>query len=176
MDLPRPRLEASPIQFLSWIFLGFVPLSYPIFSQIFLGYAPLRYGCHFGSYCTCFIVLLITWLLLCMCLVEGLPPDCLTVPPNPQNPDKWAGCSPRRLESQAFLFAWWLITVPLAEDAAVLWGVCEAVASQPDQAQPVLLPSLLLIPNWVPTLTLVEVKSTRIGNFDLMLGRGRRCC
>lgn len=43
-------LGSPPIQSLSWIFWGFVPLSYPTLFTAFPGWTPPLYGGHVGSY------------------------------------------------------------------------------------------------------------------------------
>ena len=63
-------------------FLNLLCILYPylVFSQIFPGRIPAIYGVYFGSYCTCLIVLLVTWLLLHVGSAKGFPLYSLSLP------------------------------------------------------------------------------------------------
>ena len=111
-----------PIQSLSWVFWGAMPLPYPVLFPEFPRLDSSTLSHHFGSNCTCPI-------LLCCHLAstvhgpnKGMSPPAVSLPP--VIPDS---SPPGRLESSCFCPLW--DEVPSVEDTAVPWGFCEAVVS-----------------------------------------------
>ena len=74
-------LGPSPIQSLSWIFWGSMPLTYPVFFPGFPKLAPPLYGLHIVSYCTTLTVLLCH--LTFTALSKGISPLPFILPHNP---------------------------------------------------------------------------------------------
>ena len=111
-----------PIQSLSWVFWGAMPLPYPVLFPEFPRLDSSTLSHHFGSNCTCPI-------LLCCHLAstvhgpnKGMSPPAVSLPP--VIPDS---SPPGRLESSCFCPLW--DEVLSVEDTAVPWGFCEAVVS-----------------------------------------------
>ena len=152
---------SDPVPFL--VIPGFCALCYPLFFPDFLKldssslWSPnLASTVHVSKFC--FVI----W--LCACAQQkdfplhilasvghapskGILP--LPVTPPPSDPGKLVFFSPvyqGKIGKPVFL-ACSEISVPLAENVAVPWCICAAVASRLHQAQPVQLPSHCLIPN-----------------------------